>query len=94
MNVTVTLNTDIPLVNITEGNFSLDLEEYATMTDVIEMIDAKNPGFKEAVVVGTGEISKQFLIFINGDNIEHKDGLATGLNPDDVINVIPAIAGG
>jgi molybdopterin converting factor small subunit len=94
MNVTVTLNTDIPVVRVTEGNIILDLDENATMADLIEMIDGKNPGFKEAVVVGASEISKQFLIFINGDNIEHKNGLATRLNSDDVVNVIPAIAGG
>ena len=94
MNVTVTLNTDIPFVIVAEQNINLELDEAGTVADLIELIDRTNPGFREAIVVGAGEVSNKFVIFINGDNIEHKHGLATELRADDVINVIPAIAGG
>lgn len=93
MNVSVRLNL-LGLLDIKRGELSLDLPPNATLDLAIDAIEKHNPGFKEAVAGRDGVISSQFVFFINGRNAVHLEGRATKLSIDDVINVIPAIAGG
>lgn len=95
MNITVTLNLlGIPSLNVIQSEMALSVAEKTTIADLIMLIDERNPGFKRAICDEVENISKQFVFFINGRNIGHLDGVKTALSPGDVVNVIPAIAGG
>ena len=94
MKINVTLNLFIPSVEVKEKNLNLDVDENSTISDLIDMVDKINSGFKNAIMDNKNEISKQFLFFINGNNIAYKDGLETVLHSNDEVNVISAIAGG
>lgn len=94
MNVKVTLNIDIPSVEVREKSVSIDVGEFATVSEIINRVDQINPGFKNAVIVNGDEISNEFIILVDGNNVVNDDGLQTILNSDDVVNVIPAVAGG
>jgi len=95
MNITVTLNLlGIPLLDVKQSRMTLTVEEKMTMADLIDLIDQRNPGFKQVISDEDGNISKQFVFFINGRNISYMKGMNSELSQDDVVNVIPAIAGG
>jgi len=94
MKINVTLNLFIPSVEVREKNLNLDVDENSMISDLIDMVDKINSGFKSAIMANENEISKQFQFFINGNNIAHGDGLETVLHSDDEVNVISAIAGG
>ncbi len=94
MNVKVTLNTDIPSVEVKEKNVSLDVDEFVTVLEIINRVDQINHGFKNAVIVNGDEISNEFIILVDGNNVVNDAGLQTKLNSDDVVNIIPAVAGG
>jgi molybdopterin converting factor small subunit len=94
MKINVTLNLFIPSVEVMEKNLNLDVDKNSTISDLIDMVDKINFGFKNAIMENENEISKQFLFFINGNNIAHRDGLETVLHSNDEVNVISAIAGG
>jgi molybdopterin synthase sulfur carrier subunit len=93
MSIDVKLNL-LGVLDVRQGELFLDLPPDTTLGTVIEMIDQHNPGFKEAVIGSDGGISPQFVFFVNGRNANHLAGNGTRLNGGDVINVIPAIAGG
>ena len=94
MNINVTLNLYIPSVEIKERNLSLDVEEDMTILGLINLLDSTNNGFKNTIVNGDGEISNEFIVFINGNNVISGAGVHTTLKCGDEVNFIPAIAGG
>jgi molybdopterin synthase sulfur carrier subunit len=73
---------------------SIDTPQDTTVATLIGLIDQHNPGFKTALTNENGVISSQFVFFINGRNAVQLDGMGTKLSAGDVVNVIPAIAGG
>lgn len=95
MEIVVTLNLlGTPLVDVREGVMTLTLGDGASIAEVIDRVDRRNPGFRQAVVDEQGRLSRQFALFINGNNVEYGGGMASLLQPNDVVNVIPAITGG
>ena len=95
MNITVTLNLlGIQLLDVKQSDMALSVGEGTTIGDLIELIDQRNPDFKKALFDEKGNLSKQIVLFLNGRNMLHLDGMATELHQDDVVNIIPAIAGG
>ncbi|MHA2398877.1 MAG: MoaD/ThiS family protein [Promethearchaeota archaeon] len=50
--------------------------------------------FEEIVFKDSKNLSKYVLITINGEDIRSLDGLATKIQSEDEISLIPAIAGG
>lgn len=95
MNITITLNLlGMRLFEIRQDSMRLNVDGDATLETVVSLADAINPGLRGAIVDGAGRLSKRVAVLINGDNAEFRGGLRARLQPDDVINVIPALAGG
>ena len=95
MKIAVTLNLlGYQSLDIKQGEMALELAQGTTVAALIGLIDEQNPGFKAALFDAGGNLSKQFVFFINGRNAVHLSGASTILSPGDVVNVIPAIAGG
>ncbi|MCK0511496.1 MoaD/ThiS family protein [Aromatoleum buckelii] len=93
MNIDVRLNL-LGVLGIKQSELTLDTPPDATAAILIRLIDQHNPGFAAALTNDDGGLSPQFVFFINGRNAVHLDGMRTRLNAGDVVNVIPAIAGG
>lgn len=97
MKITVTLNllSLLPLpAERTTLTFPIDAATTTTIRDAIAWVDAEHPGFAAAVVGAGGDLSREFVFFVNGTNIHSLGGLQALLKANDVVNVIPAIAGG
>jgi len=82
------------VLSLKQDELLLDTPQSTTLEALIEMIDWHNPGFRCAVLEQDRSISPQFVFFVNGRNALHLKGKDTELNAGDVVNVIPAIAGG
>lgn len=93
MNIDVRLNL-LGVLGIKQSELAIDTPADATVATLISLIDRHNPGFAAALTNDDGGISSQFVFFINGRNVVHLNGMNTRLNAGDVVNVIPAIAGG
>lgn len=95
MQLTVTVNLlGMRLFQVRRDALDLTVDGEATLARVIDLIDEHNPGFRQAVLDQAGGLSKQIAVLINGDNAQYRGGVAAVLNDRDVINVIPALAGG
>lgn len=93
MNIDIRLNL-LGVLDIGLSELTLDVPPDATVATLIDLIDQHNPGFKAALTGDNGDISNQFVFFINGRNVVHLEGMETPLATGDAVNVIPAIAGG
>lgn len=95
MRLTVTVNLlGARFFQVRRDALELTVDSGATLAQVIDLIDEHNPGFRQVVLDQAGRLSKQIAVLVNGDNAQYRGGVGVVLNDRDVINVIPALAGG
>lgn len=95
MTITVTLNLlGVRPFQLLEETMTFDAATLPTLSHVIDRVDRRNPGFRAAMLDDGGRLSRQFAFLINGMNADYSGGITAPLAAADVINVIPAIAGG
>ncbi|MDK2891779.1 ubiquitin-like small modifier protein 1 [Methanohalophilus sp.] len=65
--------------------------------DIKELLDnliAKYPSLEEIVLEEDGKIRGYINILVNGNNIQHLDGLDTRVSDSDEIAMFPPVSGG
>ncbi len=91
MEVKVRLPT--PLQKLT-GDKSEVSAEGKTIKEVIDNMEDNFPGIKERLYSEEGELRKFINIYINEEDIRFLQSDDTKVSDNDVISIIPAIAGG
>ncbi len=71
-------------VNISAENISALIEE----------LENQYPGLKARLCDESGEVRRFINLYVNNEDIRFLNGKETALNADDVVSIIPAIAGG
>ena len=66
----------------------------ATAGSALEDMLAQFPAFRPHLCKGDGSPRAFVNLFLNGINIRDLQGLETPLGPEDILNLVPAIAGG
>ena len=64
------------------------------VSDVLNDLFAQYPAFKPQLCKDDGTLRAFVNLFLNGQNIRELQGMNTILDPDDILSLIPAIAGG
>jgi len=81
-----------PLRKFSEGRPEV-VASGKTLGEVLLEIDGKSPGF--AAMIIEGEDIKRFVnIYVNKEDVRLGDGLKTAVGDEDVISILPAVAGG
>ncbi|MGH2417897.1 MAG: ubiquitin-like small modifier protein 1 [Candidatus Limnocylindria bacterium] len=65
----------------------------ATVGEVLEALFAGHPALADRLRP-EGSLSSFVNVYINGDDIRHREGLETPVRADDVVVLLPAMAGG
>ena len=64
-----------------------------TLQEVLEDIDARNPGLKDRIV--EAEALRRFVnVYVNEEDVRFSGGLNAATTDGDVVVVLPAVAGG
>jgi molybdopterin synthase sulfur carrier subunit len=64
-----------------------------TLHEVLDDIDARNPGFKDRIV--EAETLRRFVnVYVNDEDVRFSGGLDAPTADGDVVVVLPAVAGG
>jgi molybdopterin synthase sulfur carrier subunit len=66
----------------------------ATLAEVFEDLVRQFPGLKGQVVTDEGALHKFVNVYVNDDDVRYLDKLDTKVSDDDVISILPAVAGG
>lgn len=64
------------------------------VADALAALDRQHPGILERVLDDSGELLQFVHVFLGAANIRSMDGLCTHLETDDILAIIPAVAGG
>jgi len=65
-----------------------------TIGEVVASLVQRFPGLAGQIVTPDGTLHKFVNLYVNEDDVRYLDGLGTKVAPDDVISILPAVAGG
>lgn len=89
------INVRIPSVLRTLTNGKETIEVAATTVDeALAMIDAAHPGIKARLCDEHGKLRRFINVFVGEEDIRFLDGQATAVKDGELIDIVPAIAGG
>ena len=65
----------------------------ATVTEALDDLFVQHPTLRDRVT-SDGKLSEFINVYVNDRDVRYRDGLATPIGSDDVIILLPAMAGG
>ena len=89
----VTVRIPSVLRNLTAGKESIDVAA-TTVDQALAAIDAAHPGIKGRLCDDAGKLRRFVNVFVADEDIRFLDGQATPVKDGDLIDIVPAIAGG
>lgn len=91
--MTVTVRVPTTLRTLTSGASEVSVEG-ATVTEVLDALEAEHPGFKGRLLDDDGVLRRFVNLYVADDDVRFRDGLATPVAAGDTVSIIPAVAGG
>ena len=91
MSVSVRIPTILRTYTLGESEVSAS---GATVTEVLDDLDARYPGIKARILDEQGAIRRFVNVYVGNDDVRFLDALDTKVSDDAQISVIPAVAGG
>jgi molybdopterin converting factor small subunit len=76
-----------------EGRQSVSVEG-STVGEVLRALEGAYPTLAGQVLTGDGSLHKFVNVYLNDDDVRYLDKLSTKVAPDDVVSILPAVAGG
>jgi molybdopterin converting factor small subunit len=71
--------------------------EGATLSEVIDHLEANHPGIKERLIEakdGESDLRRFVNVYVNDEDVRFTGGLGTTVSDGDQVVVLPAVAGG
>ncbi len=91
----MSINVRIPTILRTyTGDQSQVTAEGATLTEVLDSLEASFPGIKARVVDEEGKLRRFVNIYVAEEDVRFADGLGTKTPDGAQVSIIPAVAGG
>lgn len=91
--VSVKIRIPTPLRGFTDGADQVTVTA-ATVGEALIALGDAHPGILERVLAADGCLRQFVNVYLGADNVRQRQGLATPLAADDVLAIIPAVAGG
>ena len=66
----------------------------ATVLDLLNDIESRFPGFKSQMFGDDGKLHRFVNVYLNDEDIRYTGGPDTAVKTGDVIDILPALAGG
>jgi len=91
--MTVTVSVPAPLRTCCGGAAELSVSA-ATVRDVLDQLERSYPSLYRSVCDETGAVRRHVNLFVNTAHVRDREGLETGLEPGDIVTILPAVSGG
>lgn len=72
----------------------LDVSGASTVCEVLERLEHEVPGIRERILEPDGRVRRFLNLFLNGEDVRFLSGLATPVDTNDELVILPAVAGG
>lgn len=89
----VTVRIPSVLRNLTNGQETVAVEA-ATVDAALAAIEALHPGVRARLCDDQGRLRRFVNVFVGEEDIRFLDGQKTALKDGDLVDIVPAIAGG
>ncbi len=66
----------------------------STVAELFDDIDSRFPGFKAQMYNDEGKLQRFVNVYLNDEDIRYTGGVDTAIKQGDVLDVLPALAGG
>jgi sulfur-carrier protein len=90
----VTLRVPTILRPLTGGASEVSVDGAATLSELIEKVDAEHPGIRGRVLDDDGKLRRFVNVYVGEDDVRFADGLQTPIPDGTTVSIIPAVAGG
>jgi sulfur-carrier protein len=89
------ISVRIPSVlrNLTAGKDTITVQA-GTVDAALAALETAHPGIRARLCDETGKLRRFVNVFVGEEDIRFLDGQATALKDGDLIDIVPAIAGG
>jgi sulfur-carrier protein len=89
------VNVRIPSVlrNLTNGKETIEVAA-TTVDEALAAIEKAHPGIRGRLCDDSGKLRRFVNVFVGEEDIRFLDGQVTALKDGDLIDIVPAIAGG
>ncbi len=91
--MTVVVRVPASLRPLTGGAAEVSVEA-ATVGEVLDKLDITYPGLKSRLCEADGSLRGFVGLYLRGEDVRFRQGLATELADGDRISIIPTVAGG
>lgn len=68
--------------------------EGATVAEVLESVVGEYPALKSQVLAADGGLHRFVNVYVNDDDVRYLERLDTKVSSDDIVTILPAVAGG
>lgn len=82
-----------PLRALADGADEVRVEG-GTVARVLERLVADYPGLRRHLLTEDGRVRDYVNVFLNEDDVRTLDGVATPVDGEDAVTIVPSIAGG
>jgi len=89
----VTVRIPSVLRNLTAGKETIDVAA-GTVDQALAALEAAHPGIKGRLCDDAGKLRRFVNVFVADEDIRFLEGQATPVKDGDLIDIVPAIAGG
>ena len=91
----MSVNVRIPTILRTYTGGAAEVKaEGATLSAVIQDLDANHPGIAARLLDDAGKLRRFVNVYVNDDDVRFDEGLETVIKDGANVSVIPAVAGG
>ena len=90
---TINVRVTAVLQKVTGGKKTVEATG-RTVGEVFDDIEAQYPGFKAQMYGADGRLHRFVNVYLNDEDIRYTGGVDTALKAGDVLDVLPALAGG
>jgi molybdopterin synthase sulfur carrier subunit len=89
----ITVRIPSVLRNLTAGNENIEVMA-GTIDDALTAIETAHPGIKARLCDDSGKLRRFVNVFVGEEDIRFLEGQQTTIKDGDLIDIVPAIAGG
>ncbi len=89
----VTVRIPSVLRNLTAGKETIEVPA-ATVDQALAALEAAHPGIMARLCDDAGKLKRFVNVFVGEEDIRFLDGQATALKDGELVDIVPAIAGG
>ena len=66
----------------------------ATVREILERLGADHPAIRGRLLDDRGSLRRFVNVFVDDEDIRHRDGVHTPVEPGQRVSILPAVAGG